>query len=300
MQHIAVNSNAVRLFAAAGIITAIPTVVVSTAVHRPSQSAVPVALTSVDVSGAEGFLDNPPTDIIPGSFLTTAAGELRGVYSDAPLVFHDAPTALAHLSWDQTVGLMTIGQLSSATVLNATNFVSAAGDYTPATGPTADVNVADDTTATQLFTGAINEANIETASLQNVLHLLASQYPLPSLGITDQVGVTGDLVGFQQDINGSLNALNNALDPTTLSGYDSNGFLDAMLHGLLVSETNMNDLAGAVLTAMNTDDPATLAAIDPGMLTNALAEYGYAQGIIAFFTLENALDDVGGWLAALS
>lgn len=300
MQHITVNSNAVRLFAVAVMVAAAPMVFLPSGVHRLSQSAIPVALTNVDVSGAEGFLNNPPGDFIPGSFLTTAAGELRGVYSDAPLVFHDAPTALAHLSWDQTVGLMTIGQLSSAAVLNATSFVSATGDYTPATGPIADVNVADDTTATQLFTGVINEANIETTSLQNVLHLLASQYPLPALGITDEVGVTGDLVGFQQDINGSLNALNNALDPTTLSAYDSNGFLDAMLHGLLISETNMNDLAGGILTAMSTDEAPVLAAVDAGMLTNALAEYGYAQGILGFFTFENTLDDVGGWFASLA
>lgn len=300
MQHITVNPNAVRLLAASGIVAAIPVAVVVSGTHEPSHSVIPVALTNIDVSGAEGFLSNPPGELIPGTFISTAERELSGVYGDTPLVFHDSQTGLATLNWDQTVGLMTIGQLSNTTLPNATSFVSATGGYTPATGPTADVNVADDTTATQLFTGTINEANIETASLQNVLHLLVSQYPLPTLGITDQVGVTGDLLGFQQDINGSLNALNNALDPSTLSAYDSNGFLDAMLHGLLVSETNMNDLAGGILTGTSSDEAPVLADVDAGMLTNALGEYLYAQGLVGFFSFENTLDDISGWFASLS
>lgn len=299
MQPITVHPNVVRLLAAAGIVAAIPAVVVTSGTHGPSHSTVPVTLTSVDVSGAEDFLSNAPGGLIPGTFLSTADRELSSVYSDAPLVFHSSPTGLATLNWDELVGLMTVGQLSTTTLPNATNFVAPTGDYIPSTSPTADVNVTDDTTATQLFIGAINEANIESASLQNVLHLLASQYPLPTLGITDEVGVTGDLWGFQQEINGSLNALNNALDPATLSAYDSNGFLDAMLHGLLVSETNMNDLAGGILTGMSTDEAPILAEVDAAMVTNALGEYLYAQGIVDFFSFENTLDDIGNWFTSL-
>lgn len=286
MQHLTVNPNAVRLLVAAGIVAAIPAVVVTSGTHGPSHSVIPVTLTNVDVSDAEGYL-YAPGSLVPNTPFATAAQNLDDAYGDTPLVFHNSQTGLATLNWDEMVGLMTIGQLSSTTLPNATNVVSATGDYTPATSSTAEVNVADDTTATQLFTGAINEANIETASLQNVLHVLVSQYPLPALGITDQVGVTGDLLGFQQDINGSLNALNNVLDPSTLSAYDSNGFLDAMLHGLLVSETNMNDLAGGILTGMSTDETPVLANVDAGMLTNALGEYLYAQGLIGFFSVEN-------------
>lgn len=299
MQHTMVSPHAVRLLAAAGFVAAVPAVAVSPDTPGQSHSAIPVALTNVDVSGAELFLSNPPSDMIPGSFASTADRELSGVYSDAPLVFHVSPTGLATLDWDKLVGLMTVGQLSATTLPNATNFVSPTGDYIPATTSTADVNVADDTTATQLFIGALNEANIETASLHNVQGLVLAQYSPASLGVTDEIGVTGDLWAFQEDINGSLNALNNALDPTSLGAYDSNDFLVALLHGLLVSETNMNDLAGGILTGMSADEAPILAAVDAGLLTNALGEYLYAQGIIGFFSFENTLDDIGNWFSSL-
>lgn len=112
-------------------------------------------------------------------------------------------------------------------------------------------HVADDATATQLFAGAINEANIETASLHNVLDLVVAQYA------------------------------------------------PAVLHGLLVSETNMNDLAGGILTRMSTDEAPVLAQIDARMLVNALAEYGYMQGILGFYAFENTLDDIVHWFASL-
>ncbi|MEB3031147.1 hypothetical protein [[Mycobacterium] nativiensis] len=93
--------------------------------------------------------------------------------------------------------------------------------------------------------------------------------------------------------------MNNALDPATLSAYDSNQFLDAMLHGLLVSETNTNSLAGDVAAQFAAGNLSHLAADDAAILTNSLAEYGYMQGIVGFFSFENTFNDVSSWFSAL-
>ncbi|MEB3020423.1 hypothetical protein [[Mycobacterium] crassicus] len=309
MPHIAAVSPTTHRLVAAGIAAAVPLatwmfVATSAAAQNTPHVAIPILLSStVDLSGTQEYLYNPdaPLDVnfIHGTSQITAEGWLGALHGDTPLVFHDSPAAAAALNWDQLVGLMTIGQLSDAEVQHPTSVLSATGDYIPAITSTIGVNVTDDTTATQLLTGAINEANITTTSLQNLDNLLIAQTPHIGLGITDQVGATGDLLSFQEDINGSINALNNALDPATLSAYDSNHFLDAMLHGLLVSETNMNSVASDVAAQFAAGNLSHLAADDAAILTNSLAEYGYMQGIVGFFSFENTFNDVSSWFSAL-
>lgn len=207
--------------ALAGLTVATMTPATRLAAHGIPLSAVPVALTStVDISGAEAFLYNPEDPTGPNAMadspLITAYGDLNAMAGDSGDTFSNTPGYDIALNFHLLTDLSSIGQLTEDGIQNETSVLSTAGDFTAAPDlPTADayVNVNDDANASQYFTGAVEEANIETQSLKNLGDLVQAHAATSGLGLTyaQEFPMTGDLLAFQEQINGSLNALNQGL-----------------------------------------------------------------------------------------
>lgn len=158
--------------------------------------------------------------------------------------------------------------------------------------PTTDVDVSADSTATEYFTGIVNEANIVTLSLGNLRTAVENDADLSSLGAHDTsvVDVFNDVFAFQQQINGTIDALNNNV---SLSDYDNNAVLNADLKGLLTAELNMNHETLTAEQMLSYSSVTGLAGVDGGFIGNSWAEYNYALDIINFFNEPDWLHSIG-------
>lgn len=210
-------------------------------------TAVPVMLTTAsDTSAAEAFLYNPDSISAPNTMangITTAFGDLNIMRGDSfDYALNHSFGAETALALNFIAGLTSMGQLTEGAIQSGTTVVSAVGpaspsDFTTPTDlPTADVDVNDDTTASQYFTGIENEAAIVTQSLKNLQHLVdnGSSLATPAGNDAYESQVISDLLSFQEQINGAINAF------PSVAGYGANGVLDNQLREMLITELDLN------------------------------------------------------------
>jgi hypothetical protein len=265
-----------------------------------------------NTSPAEAFLfnyDNPfESPNIGTDGITTAYGDLSLMDGDAYDTFAQLLGPEATLDSEIITDFTSIGQLVEGGIQDGTSIATIAaaaaspaeaippgdlpptGEYsTPTDLPTVDVDVDTDTTATEYLTGIDNEAAIVTQSLANVNDTIQASNALDAYGINDQdeAEVAADLLSFQKEINGAIN------DFPSVTAYDSNSSLDLDLKELLTTELNINTWA------INLDEQAVngsatgLADVNADLITNATAEYDYAQDVLNFFSFEDSLLSIG-------